>query len=63
MDQPEGLQFGAVNPPEPVGMPWGLAQTVDISFSTSVQWHSGHAGGGSLEDSTSCSKQWQQALH
>ena len=61
--QPEGLQAGWANPPDPLGIPWALTQPADISFSTSAQAHSGHLGAGSLEDITSSSKQWQQALH
>ena len=63
MRQPDGLQAGALNPPEPVGIPWALTQLADINFSTSAQSQSGHFGGGSLLDKVSSSKQLQQALH
>jgi hypothetical protein len=61
--QPEGLQDGAAKPPEPEAIPWARTQPADISFSTSLQSHSGHIGAGSLADIISSSKQWQQALH
>ena len=61
--QPVGLQAGAENPPEPVGIPWALTQLADISFSTSAHSHCGHLGRGSLAERVSSSKQLQQALH
>ncbi len=63
IDQPEGLQAGSLNPPEPVGMPWGLTEGADISFSTSGQRHSGQSGDDSPADNRRASKQWQQLLH
>jgi hypothetical protein len=63
MRQPEGLQAGALKPPDPVGIPCGRTQPADISFCTSAQSHLGHLGFGALDEKTSSSKQWQQALH
>ena len=63
MDQPEGLHADSLNPPDPVGIPRGLANDTDMSFSTSAHWHWGQLGAGSLVDSSSSSKQWQQPLH
>jgi hypothetical protein len=60
---PEGLQAGALKPPDPVGIPWGRTQPADMSFCTSPQSHLGHLGFGALDEKTSSSKQWQQALH
>jgi hypothetical protein len=54
---PDGLHFGALNPPDPVGMPWALMHPADISFSTSAQSHTGHLGAGSLAENVSVSKQ------
>ena len=61
--QPDGLQAGAANPPDPEGIPWALTQLADISFSTSAHSHWGHLGGGSSADKVNSSKQLQQALH
>jgi len=57
MDQPEGLQEGSLNPPDPEGIPWGLQNAADMSFSTSAHLHLGQTGVGSLTDSSSSSKQ------
>jgi hypothetical protein len=35
----------------------------DISFSTSLHWQLGQAGGSMSEVKINCSKRWQQALH
>jgi hypothetical protein len=58
IDQPEGLQEGGSKPPDPEGIPCGLAHETDMSFSMSAHWHSGHFGSGSLDDNSSISKQW-----
>jgi len=57
MPQPEGLQEGAANPPEPVATPCALTHPADISFCTSPQLHAGHLGGGSSADKVNSSKQ------
>jgi hypothetical protein len=59
----EGLQAGGLKPPEPVGIPLGRMAPADMSFSTSLHWQFGQTGESLLEPKTSCSKQWQQALH
>jgi hypothetical protein len=59
----DGLQAGALKPPDPVGMPWGRTAPADISFCTSPQLQAGQSGAGSSAEKTSCSNWWQQALH
>jgi hypothetical protein len=60
---PEGLQAGALKPPEPLGIPCARMQPADMSFCTSAQPHSGHLGATLAALKVSSSKQWQQALH
>jgi hypothetical protein len=65
IDQPEkdGPTKGSSIPPAPVYSSRFLMVEEDISFATSLHWHSGHWGGGSLENSRSTSKQCEQSLH
>ena len=57
-DQPEkdGPTKGSSIPPTPVYSSRFLMVEVDISFATSVHWHSGLFGAGSLVDTRSTSK-------
>lgn len=53
----DGPMEGSSIPPAPVYSSRFLMVVEDISFATSLHWHSGHWGGGSLENSRSTSKQ------
>jgi len=52
----DGPMVGSSIPPAPVYSSRFLMVDEDISFDTSVHWHSGHCGAGSLVDTRSTSK-------
>jgi hypothetical protein len=52
----DGPMEGSSIPPTPVYSSRFLMVDEDISFATSVHWHSGHCGAGSLVDTRSTSK-------
>jgi hypothetical protein len=58
MLQPLGEHAGALNPPEPVGMPWGRTLPADISFFTFLFPHLGQAGFFLSDSNTSSSNRW-----
>ena len=60
---PEDRHFGGLNPPEPVGIPWGLTFPAERSFLTFLPPHLGHSGGGSLGVRNSCSNWHSQLSH
>jgi len=60
---PEDMHFGGLNPPEPVGIPWGLTFPAEMSFLTFLAPHLGHSGGGSLGERNSCSNWHLQFSH
>jgi hypothetical protein len=50
-----GLQAGGLNPPEPLGMPWGRTAPAEINFTTSPQLQAGQGGDSVSDENVSCS--------
>ena len=58
-----GEQDGALNPPEPEGIPCALKFPAEMSFVTSLLLHLGHVGTNSSVEKTSFSKWLLHFLH
>lgn len=63
LQPPDGEQEGALNPPDPVGIPFGLEFPADMTFFTSACRHLGQIGAGSLGDKISFSNRWLHFSH
>ncbi len=63
MAQPLGAQPASLKSPVLPEVCLAKTHPADMSFSTSLQLHSGQAGDGSSDFRDKCSKQWQQPRH